>query len=99
MQHDVDRYRWDCPLDPIVITTHAIASGNSPILIVRHDVLNHGGWQLYDGTNVTNQKAMAIPKTDALNLDPSLKHVVDLPAGWEARRNSVDDPWERRPLR
>lgn len=41
---------------------------------------------------------VAVTLEGALWLDPSIRDVLDLPPGWEARRASVDTAWERRPL-
>jgi len=80
MAQEPDRNSWECTLDSIVITTEEIANGESSILIVRHEE-GHGGWQLYDGSDVSNKNPFVLPKVEALKLDPSLKEIIDLPCG------------------
>ncbi len=85
---------WDNALDPIVIATEAVATRQKPIARVLHES-GPGGWQLYDAGPLRG-KPVVLPKAEALKLDPSLKGVVDLPAGWEATRKSPSDVWVRR---
>ncbi len=88
---------WDNPLDPVVITTEEIAQGKSIILIVQHDE-GHGGWQLYDGSDVSNKKPFVLPKSEVLKLDSTLKEVTDLPVGWKAVREKKGAKWVRESL-
>ncbi len=97
MAQEPDRNSWESPLDPVVITTEEIANGKAQILIVRHEE-GHGGWQLYDGSDVSNKKPFILPKAEALNLDPTLYKITDLPVGWEARRISKNSKWVRKKL-
>lgn len=45
------------------------------MLRVRHDAEDHGGWQFYDGGDVTGHKPEVMPK-DILQLDPTLHKVI-----------------------
>jgi len=94
MTADVDRSSWASLLDPVVITTELIATGKSSILWVVHDE-GHGGWQLYDGGDVSNQRPFVLPKSEALRLDPTLLEIIDLPVGWEAHRCEKGAEWKR----
>ena len=85
---------WDDPMDPVVITTAAIADGQSHVLLVHHEA-GHGGWQLYDGSDISGQKPAVLPKAEALKLDPSLRPITDLPVGWAAYRETPTAPWVR----
>ena len=94
LAQEPDRNAWENPLDPVVITTEEIANGHSPILIVYHEE-GHGGWQLYDGSDLFNKQPFVLPKDEALILDPTLKEVTDLPVGWKAIRKNKDSKWVR----
>ncbi|MFN3439684.1 MAG: hypothetical protein ACK41V_18465 [Acidovorax sp.] len=85
---------WEDPLDPIVIATEAVASKQKPVLRVLHEN-GPGSWQLYDGGPLRG-KPVVLPKAIALELDPSLKGLIDLPVGWEATRKAPSDAWSRR---
>ena len=94
---ELDQNSWGNTLDPIVITTEEIASGKLPVLIVYHEE-GHGGWQLYDGSNVLDKKPFVLPKDEALILDPTLQEIIDLPVGWKAVRENIDSKWVREKL-
>ena len=85
---------WDDPLDPIAITTDEIISGELAIVLVTHDA-GHGGWQFMDGQDVSGRKPVVIPKSELLQIDPTIKEITDLPVGWRAVRDSKDEPWRR----
>jgi hypothetical protein len=85
---------WDDPLDPVAVTVGEVALGERDVLLVIHDE-GHGGWQFYDGDDVSQRKPFIIPKADLLNIDPSLNEVIDLPVGWRAERRSKYHPWNK----
>lgn len=84
---------WDDPLDPIGITTEAVAKKRKPILRVVHDT-GHGGWQFYDDAEPL-KGPVVLPKVELLKLDASLSVIKDLPVGWEATRKNAKSPWVR----
>jgi hypothetical protein len=88
---------WDDPLDPVAITVDEVLSGERVVVLVRHDA-GHGGWQFYDGEDVTGRTPAVVPKNELLRLDGSLAKVTDLPVGWLARRAGKGQPWVRQPL-
>ena len=45
---------WANPLDPVVTTVDEVSAGVRPVLLVLHDE-GHGGWQFYDGFNVSDR--------------------------------------------
>lgn len=94
MKEEIDRNSWDSLLDPVVITTELIATGKSSVLWVVHDE-GHGGWQLYDSSDLSNQRPLVLPKTEALRVDPTLWEITDLPVGWEAHRSQKGAEWKR----
>jgi hypothetical protein len=87
---------WANRLDPIVTTVTEIAAGKRPVLLVLHDE-GHGGWQFYDGLDVTDRSPTFIPKDVILATDTTLAAVTDLPVGWKARRAAVGEQWFREP--
>lgn len=87
------RSEWNHPLDPVAITTDGIAEGRLPVLRVLHDE-GHGGWQFYDDAEPLKEPVV-IPKDELLALDPTLREITDLPAGWEAVRKNRSSPWVR----
>jgi hypothetical protein len=85
---------WDDPLDPIGITSEAVAKKRQPVLRVVHEE-GHGGWQFYDDVEPL-EGPVVLPKAEILKLDSSLSAVMDLPVGWEATRKDSKSPWVRR---
>jgi hypothetical protein len=67
-----------------------------PILLVSHDE-DDEGWQFLDGNAPDGSEARIISMGQALERDPSLRLVADLPPGWVAWRASTGDPWKRQP--
>jgi hypothetical protein len=85
---------WHHPLNIAVITVAEVLSGQRDVLLVRHDD-GPGGWQFYDGEDVSGRKPAVVTREDILKLDPSLAEVTDLPVGWLAWRNAKRQPWTR----
>jgi hypothetical protein len=77
------------------LTVQSILSGQ-PILHVAHDADDHG-WQFLDGRDVDVDQGRVIGMATALELDPTLREIADLPSGWIARRKTATDPWHREP--
>lgn len=88
---------WEHPFNVVVITQDEILSGKSDVLLVMHDE-GHGGWQFYDGDDVTDRKPVAIEPDQILQIDRSLAEVTDLPVGWLAKRENKQQPWVRERL-
>jgi hypothetical protein len=75
------------------ITCRAILEG-APILHVSHDEDDHG-WQFLDGRDADVAEGRVIGMHHALELDPGLREIADLPVGWVAWRESATHPWHR----
>jgi hypothetical protein len=75
------------------VTVRAVLAGD-PILFVSHDADDHS-WQFLDGREPDTREGRLICMSDALARDPSLRAVADLPPGWIARRDRVEDRWSR----
>lgn len=84
---------WDDPLDPVGITSEAVAKKRQPVRRVLHEE-GHGGWQFYDDVELL-KGPVVLPKPEILKLDPSLSAIKDLPVGWEAMRKDSKSPWVR----
>lgn len=92
MSGEAGRDRWDSDLSPAIVTTPDIAQGKAPVLWVVHDPYPFG-WVFYGPSDDLGPRPAMISKEEALRIDPSLVGVEDLPVGWQARRNSVQDKW------
>jgi hypothetical protein len=57
------------------------------ILLVSHDVEDHA-WQFTGSTDGNLENARIIALQEAVELDPSVLELADLPAGWQAVRES-----------
>jgi len=87
-----DAWPFAEPPDEEVVTLDRIVRGEAPILLVARD---DDGWQLLDGEQIFEEDGEVILLGEALQLDPSLAGLADLPVGWHARRAAVDQPWTR----
>lgn len=95
MSHIANVSSWDDPLDPVAITTEAVAKKRQPILRVLHTAECHGAWQFYDDVEPLKGPVI-LPKAELLLLDSSLSAIKDLPVGWEATRKSSSSSWVRK---
>ena len=87
---------FDQPPNAGAITVRSVLEG-APILFVAHDADDHG-WQFLDGREPVVAEGRLICMADALERDPGLVELGDLPPGWVAERDGPADPWRRRPL-
>jgi len=86
---------WPFPVveNTDVITLTRITNGSQPILYVVHD--EDGDWKFLDGGDVLDDDAATIALKKVVELDPSIKTLADLPAGWAAESADIKKPWER----
>ena len=68
--------------------------GELPILLVSHD--EDGDWQFLCGTTNDPKDAAIVCLGCAYQKDRSIGLLADLPLGWKAWRDSIDEPWERK---
>ena len=78
----------------MVITTKDIISGLKPILLVSHD-FEDGMWEFLDSKELDENEACIVSLDEILKLDGSLSVLHDLPLGWIAYRNSINNSWEK----
>jgi hypothetical protein len=86
-------WNFDQPPNCATIVSRSIAHDGQPILLVTHDEDDHG-WQFLDGSNPPTE-ALLVCLSHAVDLDPSVSQLADLPPGWLAWRESVEGPWHR----
>lgn len=100
MRHDSpEPAHWPFDQAPNVaaITVRAVLEG-APILHVSHDE-DDDGWQFLDGQEVVVEEGRVISMAEALDLDPTLRQIADLPSGWIASRENAAAAWVRKPHR
>jgi hypothetical protein len=84
------------PENTAAFTTSRAVRGGEPILFVSH---NHAGdWQFLCGDVGETEECLVICLACAYLRDISVGELADLPAGWQARRESIDSAWERYPV-
>jgi hypothetical protein len=84
----------------LVITTRQVMEQDWPILLVTHDDEEPEGWQFVNGAGDTDSLSdgIAVHVEHVVEHDSSVLELADLPPGWWARRNNVDEPWIREPM-
>jgi hypothetical protein len=80
-----------------VLTSKVIASGEAWIAYVSHDA-DDGGWQFHGAVPTSEMDAAVISLNAALEIDPSIAKLADLPLGWCARRSALDEGWQRQEI-
>jgi hypothetical protein len=76
------------------VSTSVLNDGH-PILFVSHDEFDHG-WQFLDGCNPPSE-AIHVCLSHVANLDASVFKIADLPPGWVAWRDGIEQEWSREP--
>ncbi len=92
-----DPWPFTDPENLATYTLDRILRGEAPILRVRHDG-DDGAWQFLDDADVDVASARIVSLHAMVDLDPSLRDLADLPAGWGAERDAPGDPWRRSPV-
>ena len=85
---------FDQAPDVTAITTRQVLEEYLPILRVVHYSDDHS-WAFTCGTTDDPNDGRVICMNDALKLDPTIAAIADLPPGWGAWRENVDDNWNR----
>ena len=76
----------------MVITTKNVIAGIKPVLFVSHDS-EDGMWEFLDGEELDENEACIVSLAEILEIDGSLGVLHDLPLGWIAYRNYINDTW------
>lgn len=95
----MNEWPFDDPPNVAVITTRQVLEEGYPILMVTHDT-DDGGWQVLCGTTNDTNDGRVISLRTAVEIEPSLVELADLPLGWYAYREAVGSRWireQRRP--
>ena len=87
-------YRFIDEKNTMVITTRKIINREKPILLVSHDE-DDGMWEFLDGSEVEEEDALVVALYEIVELDDSVNNIADLPVGWVAYRNTVNDEWDK----
>jgi len=79
-------------LDGVAISTKNIVNDGSPILKVSHD--DDGIWQFLDGSSELDENdAMVVSLGTMLDIDSTLKEILNLPLGSNAFRRDKNSTW------
>jgi hypothetical protein len=76
------------------ITTRQVLTEGFPILRVTH-YADDEDWAFVCGTTNATEDGRVVAMESVLELDPTLRTIADLPAGWSAWRERVGAPWHR----
>ena len=76
-----------------VLTTKHVLDGTHPILLVSHD--EESDWQFLCGTTNRPEDGRVVSLANVVEQHPAVVELVDLPVGWKAMRDGVDQPWRR----
>lgn len=82
------------PSNTTAFTNDRVAHEGHPVLLISHD--EEGDWQLLCGSEDPG-KCLIVCLGCAFERDRTVGLVADLPVGWKAWRDSVNDPWHREP--
>jgi hypothetical protein len=76
------------------VTTRQVIEQKLPILCVTHYSDDHS-WGFACGTTDATEDGRVIAMSEAVEIDPTLREIADLPPGWTARREKVGSTWQR----
>jgi hypothetical protein len=91
-----ENWPFDQPPNVAAITTQQVIKNGLPILRVTHYSDDHS-WAFVCGTTDAEGDGSVIGMGEALEIDPTIRQVADLPLGWTARRDKVGGMWHRAP--
>jgi hypothetical protein len=77
------------------VTAHLLERAK-PILHAVHD--ENGEWQFIGSSDGTVENGRVIALQEAVELDPSVLKLADMPVGWHALRDSPERPWTRKAI-
>jgi len=96
-QHSFNEAEWpfDEPVNTMASLTRPVLRGDLPILLVSHD--EDGDWQFLCGTTTDPKDAAIVCLGCAYQKDRSIGLLADLPLGWQAWGDTINDSWKREP--
>jgi hypothetical protein len=87
---------FDQSPDTAAVTTRQVLESGLPILVAVHHDDDHS-WSFACGTTTDAEDGRVVSMGEALELDPSLCEIADLPPGWWAEREQLGSAWVRWP--
>jgi hypothetical protein len=88
-----DRWPFQEPRNCVTFVTAQVLERTEPILHAVHD--EDGEWQFLGSSDGTMENAKIICLHEAVELDPSVLQLADMPVRWHALRESPHRPWKR----
>ncbi len=89
-----ENWPFDQAPNVAAITTRQVLEEDLPILQVVHYSDDHS-WGFTCGTTDSIEDGRVISMKTALDKDPTLAEIADLPPGWEASRDYIGGQWSR----
>jgi hypothetical protein len=93
----VSAWPFDQDQNVAAITTRQVLDDGLPILNVVH-YPDDDSWGFTCGTTDVTDDIRVIGMGEAVDLDPTLHTIADLPSGWRASREFVGALWNRSQL-
>src|SRR5690348_114185 len=91
-----DGWPFDQAPNVAAITTRQVIKDGLPILRVTHYSDDHS-WAFVCGTTDAEADGRVIGMGEALEIDPTLRDIADMPPGWTAWREKIGGVWQRFP--
>ena len=88
------RWSFDQERNVATVTTKQVIYENYPILSVVHYKDDHS-WAFTCGSTSKTEDLLIVGMGDVVDTDPTLVSISDLPPGWSAYRESINDEWVR----
>ena len=85
-------YKFTEEKNTMVISTKKIISKEVDILLVSHDE-DDGMWEFLHGDDVKEEEAVIVSLLEIVHLDSTVNQIADLPLGWIAYRDNIQDVW------
>ena len=79
------------------LTTRQVLEDGFPILRVVH-YSDDEDWAFTCGTTYADADARLIAMEEAMQIDPTIAEVADLPLGWGASRTHIGGKWSKSPV-
>ncbi|MDH5573574.1 MAG: hypothetical protein OEY89_17550, partial [Gammaproteobacteria bacterium] len=92
-EYFINDWPFDKPEDHLVITLKEISNKETPILYVRH-FKDDSDWLFIKLDEAVIEDYTTVPISTIIDIDPTVKEIANIPPGWHAWRESIDDEWE-----
>jgi len=90
----LEDWPFDQARNVAAVSDASVVDDRAPVLLVVH-YSDDDSWGFFSGEPFTPERGKVIGMGEALGLDPTLRTIADLPPGWTATRQNVDDSWDR----